>query len=333
MKVKENFFSFSFFLFPLFLFYDLGTTIVGQRKLYKIDVIFFMMFLNNTTSSNMEFIKTFEPQNEFIEKQLLIRHEFLDKQLSKIPKDVVDVVCEFDSYFYCKKLNLSENFNFNDDVKNFDEIDLIGDILYKKCFLAKCPMEKTNMGEIARKGDLFYGVKNNGLSDIKIMFYHYPLDMINHKEPFATLIVKSGEIGYIKNPLILIKNFMGSGSFSYKIEENDKKNTNNIFYNMFNVFSAPTLFDIEFIYGYLTNTLRKFLCESNVYSIIDDKFIYLYYGGRVIDWIWMLFYMYYPSNSIKINSLYHDNYMYNKYKDDEIFEEFRKLNINWIEIF
>lgn len=130
-------------------------------------------------------------------------------------------------------INLAK-FDF-DNIKNNNDIS---ENLYydDKCFLAYVSI-KHKCDTIKRDGDLFYGVKNNEHTDIQItFFFNY------HK--IQTLIIKSGEIGYIDTPLFMFL-CRRNNPFNYKIKK----------LNCYNFMSSHC--NINFIYGYLTELIRN----------------------------------------------------------------------------
>lgn len=190
------------------------------------------------------------------------------------------------------KMNINKHFDFN-IIKNYDELKLNFDMMN---FLVKIPNNK-KYGKIERKGDLFYGIKNNELYDMKITLYyesHYNLII-------ESSIVKSGDIYMMKIPLIMIKLYKYN-KFYYKIERNNPK-----FYNV--IFDT---YNTEFIYGYVLKSLRKNIVDIDLFYV--NKNISLFYtNGSVYDWMYMI---------------YNTN---NKYNND-IYLEFKKNNDMWFEL-
>lgn len=224
-------------------------------------------------------------------------------------------------------MNLSEYFDFQNTVfvdqekANFDSDTLN--------FMSKIPNTKKS-GLLERNGDLFFGIKNNELYEIKITFYLF--SKLKEKDIFETIYIKSGEVGLIKTPLLMIK--MNKNNLFYKIESinTKEKKIGYIDYFLSSFFETDNTnetYDTEFIYGYVTKSLRKTFANTNYFHIIDNKKILLYIDGLITDRLYLMCY-YYPT---EVSIDFYNKYMNHIYKtDEEIIAEFIKLNKDWIEL-
>jgi len=147
-----------------------------------------------------------------------------------------------------------------------------------------------------------------------------------------TLEIPSGKICYLSHPLIMIKSYQINDRLTYQITGNsiEPVKTTNLFNQWF---SSPVQsnLNVEFIYGYLTEQIRKDImgkklyCKNNVNSWNQ---ISLYgHTGSIENWLYTICYFY----SEQINQEFSEKYLAHQYENEEIIPQFINLNPDWVE--
>ncbi len=231
-------------------------------------------------------------------------------------------------------IKFADYFNFA-DIKSYDEICM--GLASGHNFLATNPVNLANKssGPIERAGDLFYGIINNEPYPITVKIY------LNERI-LETLKIPSGQTGYLSHPLIMIKLYR-TNKLTYQITslstEPDKTNELNSGYRLGKWigqwFSSPvqpnyTNPNVEFIYGYLTEQIRKDIMSKKLYCLnnVDAWNQISLYGhtGHIESWLYTICYMY-PE---QVNRDFCEKYLAVQFKNEEVIPQFINLNPDWV---
>ena len=146
-------------------------------------------------------------------------------------------------------------------------------------------------GTIERDGDLFFGIKNNENYIMKVIidlacWYDeqkdkdgYIINIDTNRVPpnyyitYQTLYIKPGEIGYLRTPLIPIR-LTRINRLRYKIEKVNSEICD-FFY---------TTYKTDFIYGYVSEDMRRDLCDN---IIIYENECIAYNLGDILYCHWL----------------------------------------------
>ncbi len=230
-------------------------------------------------------------------------------------------------------IKFADYFNF-DEIKSYDEIGTGLASGYN--FLATNPENKSS-GQIERAGDLFYGIRNNE---------PYPLTVkiFLNEHVLESLEIPSGKIGYLSHPLLMIKLYQ-KNNLTYQITSDSSNspelNSGHWFGNWIGQWfgqwfssSAQSYYtnpNVEFIYGYLTEQIRKDIMGKKLYCLNDvDAWnqISLYgHTGHIESWLWKICYIY-PE---QVNREFCEKYLAGQYENKEVIPQFTNLNSDWVE--
>jgi hypothetical protein len=234
-------------------------------------------------------------------------------------------------------IKFADYFNFA-NIKGYNEIST--NLASGHNFLATCPVNK-NSSQIERHGDLFYGIKNNEPEKITVK-----VSLNDHV--LESLDISSGQIGFLSHPLLMIKLYRNN-KLTYQITNNsaklsDSSTSTNPGYWLSNWIGQwfglqdnhlpnQTNYNVEFIYGYLTEQIRKDIMGKKLFCLNDvDAWnqISLYgHTGHIESWLYIICYIY-PE---QINREFCEKYLAGQYKNEEVISQFINLNPDWVEFF